>query len=268
MTSLKLNVVRFNKQLFFFSLLFFISGTAGLVYQIIWERLLELFFGVTMTAITLIVAAYMAGLGLGSLFGGRLAEKQKLNLLYYAYLELGIGAFGLVSQPLIQKTGHLTAGSPYWLVFILSFLLLLIPTFLMGMTLPLLSQAFIQRIDTSGIIIGILYGINTAGAALGALVTGYVLLGFLGITGSLYIASALNIIVGILAIFASGRKPKISVEMEQRVRITDTKDTNIRYFTILVASFLVGFIGLGFEMLWIRILSVINCSYAFSIESD
>lgn len=256
-----------NKRLVFFSFLFLGSGAAGLIYQIIWERLLELFFGVTMTAITLIVAAYMAGLGLGALFGGRLAGKQKSNLLYYAFLELGIGVFGLVSQYLILKTGELTAGSPYWLVFILSFFLLLIPTFLMGMTLPLLSQAFIQRIESSGKIIGILYGINTAGAAFGCLVTGYFLIGFFGIRESLYVASAINISIGILAMFASRYNSEKSPEPDKQAGIIGKSKRLFGYYKILIASFLVGFIGLGYEMLWIRILSVANKNTAYGFPS-
>src|SRR3990172_7446155 len=102
MTSLKLNLAPSDsRRLVFFSILFLGSGAAGLIYQIVWERLLELYFGVTLTAITLIVAAFMAGLGLGSLYGGRIAEKQKNTLLLYGLLELGIGIFGFFSPTLI-----------------------------------------------------------------------------------------------------------------------------------------------------------------------
>jgi len=127
--------------LFLFASLFLISGAAGLVYQIVWERLLELFFGVTMVSVTLIVGAFMAGLGIGSLLGGRLARKVKNTLLVYGLLELGIASFGVISQPLIFWVGEGTAGSSYVLVFLISFGILLIPTTLMGMTLPLLTQS-------------------------------------------------------------------------------------------------------------------------------
>jgi len=133
-----------------FASLFLVSGAAGLVYQIVWERLLELFFGVTMVSVTLIVGAFMAGLGLGSLLGGRLARQIKNTLLAYGLLELGVAAFGLVSQPLIFWVGQNTAGTPYVFVFLLSFAILLIPTTLMGMTLPLLTQSFVHHVETSG----------------------------------------------------------------------------------------------------------------------
>jgi spermidine synthase len=268
MTSLKLNLSPSDsRRLIFFSTLFLGSGAAGLIYQIVWARLLELYFGVTLTAITLIVAAYMAGLGLGSLFGGRIAKKQKSALLLYGLLELGIGLFGLVSPVLILEIGQATAGSPYWLVFILSFLLLLIPTFLMGMTLPLLSQAFIHRVETSGQIIGILYGINTVGAAIGTLAAGYILIGSIGFDGSINFAVALNSIVGLLAVVISRQKVKTSSRIEEQPTPPQKLDSEWGYLRILSASFLVGFIGLGYEMLWIRVLSIVNKNTVYGFPS-
>ena len=186
--------------LILFASLFLVSGAAGLVYQIVWERLLGLFFGVTMVSITLIVGAFMAGLGLGSLIGGRLARQVKNTLLVYGLLEIGIAAFGVVSQPLIFWIGERTAGSSYLLVFLFSFLILLIPTTLMGMTLPLLTQSFVHRVETSGGVIGILYGINTLGAAVGSALAGYVLVGIFGFDGTIFIAVAMNAIVGLFAV--------------------------------------------------------------------
>jgi len=268
MTSLKLNLAPSDaRRLIFFSILFLGSGAAGLIYQIVWERLLELYFGVTLTAITLIVAAYMAGLGLGSLYGGRIAEKQKHALLLYGLLELGIGIFGFFSPTLILNIGQATAGSPYWLVFILSFLLLLIPTFLMGMTLPLLSQAFIHRVETSGQIIGILYGINTIGAAVGTLAAGFILIGAFGFDGSINFAFALNSVIGLLAVLASRRKVETFSAPEGKSALQQKFDSRWGYLRILSASFLVGFIGLGYEMLWIRVLSIVNKNTVYSFPS-
>ena len=268
MASSKSNsALPYSWRLIFFSILFLGSGAAGLIYQIVWERLLELHFGVTMTAITLIVAAYMAGLGLGSLYGGRIAEKQTTALILYGILELGIGIFGFFSPHLISKIGQATAGSPYWLVFILSFLLLLIPTFLMGMTLPLLSQAFISRVETSGQVIGILYGINTIGAAIGTLIAGYVLIGAFGFYGSINIAFALNAGIGILATLASRQEASKKQKAGKTLSSSQGSALNFGYLRILFASFLVGFIGLGYEMLWIRTLSIINKNTAYGFPS-
>ncbi|MCI0553879.1 MAG: hypothetical protein L0287_23260, partial [Anaerolineae bacterium] len=113
--------------LYLFAALFLVSGAAGLIYEIAWQRLLEQHFGVTMTSVTLIVSAYMAGLGLGSLAGGRIAVQLKNTLLWYGMLEIGIALFGVVSPRVIQWIGQSMAGSPYALVFLISFLVLLIP---------------------------------------------------------------------------------------------------------------------------------------------
>src|SRR5512147_668030 len=121
--------------LYLFASLFLISGAAGLIYEIVWERLLELYFGVTMLSVTLIVSAYMAGLGIGSLVGGRIARRLKNTLFLYGLLEIGIALFGVFSPRLIVGIGEATAGSPYVLVFLISFAILLLPTTLMGATL-------------------------------------------------------------------------------------------------------------------------------------
>jgi len=252
--------------LFLFAGLFLVSGAAGLVYQIVWERLLELFFGVTMVSVTLIVGAFMAGLGLGSLLGGRLARQVKNTLLVYGLLELGVAAFGIISQPLIFWVGEKTAGTPYVFVFLLSFAILLIPTTLMGMTLPLLTQSFVHRVDTSGSVIGILYGINTLGAAFGTALSGFVLIGAYGFNGTTYIAVGLNALVGSIAVILA-RWQERNVQSSETEQQTATSVTQWGYITILVSSFLVGFIGLGFEMLWIRVLHIVDKNTAYNFPS-
>lgn len=252
--------------LFLFASLFLVSGAAGLIYQIVWVRLLELYFGVTMVSVTLIVGAFMAGLGFGSLVGGRLARRVKNTLLVYGLLELGIAVFGVISLPLIFLIGQKTAGSPYALVFLISFGILLIPTTLMGMTLPLLTQFFVHRVETSGRVIGILYGINTLGAAFGAVLAGYALIGEYGLDGATTIAVAMNAIVGLFAIALARWKERDAQPSESEAQ-TVAPVIQWGYKTILFSSFLVGFIGLGFEMLWFRILYIVNKSTAYSFPS-
>jgi len=258
-----------NKRLlilYLFATLFLISGAAGLIYEIVWERLLELYFGVTMISVTLIVSAYMAGLGVGSLIGGRIARNLRNTLLLYGLLEIGIALFGVLSPKIIVWIGQATAGSPYMLVFLISFAILLIPTTLMGMTLPLLTQSFVDRVEISGQVIGLLYGINTLGAAFGAVLAGYVLIGFYGFDGAVYIAVLLNAVVGLCALVLSRWQIALAVDSEPK----QTKSIVVipwKYQTILFSSFLVGFIGLGFEMLWIRILLIVNKNTAYAFPS-
>lgn len=247
------------------SILFFLSGAAGLIYQTVWVRLLELYFGVTLTATTLIVSAYMAGLGLGSLLGGRIASKSRNTILLYGLIEASIGVFGIFSPALINWIGRNTAGSSYVLVFFLSFILLLLPTLLMGMTLPLLTQAFVTRVETSGQVIGLLYGINTLGAAVGALVSGYVLMGWLGFGGALLVAAALNFLVGIGAVLLKSRF-EIRSEAQPAQSVAPPRGL-WSYEAILLSAFLVGFIGMGFEMLWFRLLGVFNKHTAYGFPS-
>jgi predicted membrane-bound spermidine synthase len=252
--------------LYLFATLFLLSGAAGLIYEIVWERLLELHFGVTMVSVTLIVSAYMAGLGMGSLIGGRVARHLSNTLFLYGLLEIGIAIFGLVSPNVIIWIGQATAGAPYALVFLISFAILLIPTTLMGMTLPLLTQAFVDRVDVSGRVIGLLYGINTLGAAFGTLLAGYVLIGFYGFTGTVYIAVLVNGLVGLSAFVLSRWQSALTAEAEP-AQTTNPANIVWGYKTILLSSFLVGFIGLGFEMLWIRILLIVNKNTAYAFPS-
>lgn len=252
-------------MLVLFASLFLFSGAAGLIYEVVWERLLAVYFGVTMTSVTLIVSAYMAGMGLGSLFGGRIARSLKSALLTYGLLEIGIGFFGLGSPLLLSLIGRSTAGSPYWLVFFLSFVFLLIPTFLMGMTLPILAQGLIRRVESSGQAIGALYGINTVGAALGSALAAYVLIGALGFDGASAVAVGINMTVAVIALVATRFMRLDSAVVEPHSKVP-ARSVRWRYTEILVAAGLVGFIGLGFEMLWIRILHIVNknTSYGFA----
>lgn len=253
-------------RLLLLTLLFFLSGAAGLIYEIAWERLLELYFGVTMTAITLIVASYMCGIGLGSLLGGRIAQNLERPILIYGLIEAGIGIFGFLSSAIINWIGQHTAGAPYTLVFLLSFLVLLIPTVLMGMTLPLLTQSSVDRVETSGQVIGLLYGINTLGAAIGSLFAGYVLIGKFGFDGTTYIAALLNLGVALIAIVFARRIVR-KQSSEEKAPDTKTASSSWSYRQILFASFLVGYIGLGFEMVWIRVLHVINKNSSYGFPS-
>jgi predicted membrane-bound spermidine synthase len=250
------------------SVLFFLSGAAGLIYQTVWVRLLELYFGVTLTATTLIVSAYMAGLGLGSLLGGHIAAKSRNTILLYGLIEAGVGAFGIFSPSLINWIGQNTAGSPYILVFFLSFVLLLIPTLLMGMTLPLLTQAFVTHVETSGHVIGLLYGINTLGAAIGALISGYFLMGWFGFAGALLVAAFLNFLIGLSAILFRSR---FEIHSEKLFHQASAPSAPVRelwsYKSILLSAFLVGFIDMGFEMLWFRLLGVFNKNTAYNFPS-
>jgi spermidine synthase len=165
----------------FVLLLFFASGFAALLYQTIWQRLLGFFSGVDVYSVTITVAAFMGGLGCGSLACGHLADRlsAKHRLLAFGLAEGIIALFALGSKwlyyDLLYVKWHALAHSPVLLPVVL-FISLLIPTFCMGMTLPILARTFTPKIEAASAVVGYLYGVNTLGAAVGALITPWVLL--------------------------------------------------------------------------------------------
>lgn len=223
-----------------------------------------------MTSVTLIVGAFMAGMGLGSMLGGRLAGKLRNPVLCFALVELIIGIFGIFSPRLLIAAGQLSAGAPYWAVFVLSFLLLIIPTFLMGMTLPLLVQAIITKTENAGRIIGVLYGLNTLGAAVGAVVAGFFLIGRIGLNGSAVFAATLYGLVGFWALLLVKKNTGWEVQEQtfaSETRVPPAERMGWNYKSVLIASFMIGCIGLGYEMLWFRMLNIINKSTAYSFPT-
>lgn len=181
--------------------LFFVSGVSALVYQVCWQRLLFASFGVDIDSVTIIVSVFMLGLGLGALVGGDLADRRPdLALRFFALAELGIGLFGLASPGLIRSTGDLFVAAPQWQIVVANFLLLLVPTCLMGATLPIL-VAYVTRLwGNVGKSIGLLYQVNTFGAAFGVAVVGFLWFLLFEIDMAIRMAALLNILVSLLTI--------------------------------------------------------------------
>lgn len=186
--------------------IFFISGFSALVYQVSWQRLLFTGFGVDLTSITLIISVFMMGLGIGAFFGGRIADRfsQKI-ILIFCLVELFIGIFGLVSYYLILGLQSVLIQASLLVLSTFTFLLLLLPTFLMGLTLPLLTGYFNQFIDNIGQSIGTLYFYNTLGAALGALATGFILFNYFTLSQTIQLAAVFNIAIAGLIFMLYGR---------------------------------------------------------------
>ena len=196
-------------------LCFFLSGATGLVYQVVWLRLLGLVFGHTVYATTTVLSAFMAGLALGSLLAARRMARLKNLIAIYGWLEIGIGVCCALLPVTLDSTAPLWVGLsselglPYHglllLEFVLVFGLLVIPTTLMGATLPVLSQALVGDSDGARRDIAALYAINTFGAVLGVALAGYVLLPALGNRATSMLAALGNIVAGIIALVYSRR---------------------------------------------------------------
>jgi predicted membrane-bound spermidine synthase len=260
-------------------LAFFASGSAALVYQVVWQRVLAFHTGVGITSIALIVAAFMAGLGLGSHVGGVLSPRvsPRAALRLFAGLEILIGVFALVSVPLYYD-GLQSWASGLFLsttgAALAHFLALLPPTFLMGMSLPFLVRALVRDALTAPRTIGILYGLNVLGAATGALVTPWWLLRFYGMEGAVHWGVAANILAG-LAALAGGAladwatEPTLSgppAEVSPSPRLlTPEGPIGRQPLALWVALYTVsGFIALSLEILWFRVVDVAVKGTAFT----
>jgi spermidine synthase len=178
--------------------LFFASGGSALVYQVVWQRSLFALFGIHLAAVTLVVTAFMIGLGVGSLFGGWLSKHERAApLAVFSALELGIGSFGLVSLPLFSFAGDRFALAPDLLAGTVVLGLLLVPTTMMGATLPLLVTHLVRRAWGVGKSVGALYFVNTLGSAAASFVTALWLLAALGQRHTVWLAAAVNLTVGV-----------------------------------------------------------------------
>jgi len=195
--------------------IFFLSGATGLVYEVIWVRLTGLVFGNTSHAIAVVLGAFMAGLALGSWKLGRFADRSTSSLRLYGFLEIGIG----ISAALVPYVFR-GLDSIYWAVtpsiqgipggnvalrFLTSFVVLLIPTFMMGGTLPVLARFFTHSVQEVQRKVGLLYALNTFGAAFGTLVAALYLIPRLGNTRTALMIAAVNVAIGCFAIVLSNR---------------------------------------------------------------
>jgi spermidine synthase len=173
--------------------IFFISGFAAILYQLIWQRALFTLYGTSSEAVTVVVTVFMLGLGLGSLAGGALSRTARLPLpVLFAMAEVVIGAFGLASLPLFRWVASLTPAAAGMQVGLPAFALLLLPTLCMGATLPLLAAYAIARVHSVGRALGMLYFVNTLGSAAGCVAAAAFAFGALGQSGSVLLAAAAN----------------------------------------------------------------------------
>lgn len=180
---------------------FLVSGFSALLYQLVWQRSLFRLFGTSMESTTLVVATFMLGLGLGSLFGGWIATRARISLpLIFGLAELGIGAFGFCSLSVFERVASVTTGISGLGIGVVSFAILLVPTVMMGATLPMLVSHGVSTSRNVGRSVGLLYFVNTLGASLGALASAAFLMGALGQSGSIKVAALLNVTVGTVVV--------------------------------------------------------------------
>jgi len=190
------------------STLFFVSGFAAILYQIVWQRMLFALIGINIEVVTLIVTLFIGGLGVGSLLGG-IASRLAGNRLLAAFgaVELGIGLFGAVSPSLFRGLGRLAVDLDPAVVALGVAALVLPPTLAMGATLPILVTHLVAQRANVGVAVGTLYCVNTLGSAVGAFAAGLWLMRWLGLSSVLTVAVACNLAVAAFA-FAAGRRER------------------------------------------------------------
>ncbi len=263
-------------------LIFILSGASSLIYEVIWMRQLTLVFGSTIFATSTVLTVFMAGLALGSFYFGRKIDESSMSpLKLYALLEAGIGGFCLIWPLLLSLLSavyvlvYRNITSEFYTLslirFVLTFGVLLIPSILMGGTLPVLTRFFVKRLEHLGTNIGILYALNTFGAVIGTVAAGFFLIEALGIRTTLFVGVAINFAVAVVGILLDRLKVQ---DIEQETEEPPEQETAAEPPTqslplqrlILLATGISGFCALGYEVLWTRILVFFlgSTTYAFA----
>lgn len=251
--------------------IFFFSGVAALIYEIVWARYLALIFGGSHLAVTTVLSVFMGGLALGSYFIGRRIDAQKNLLKLFGLLELGIACSALVFIVLMRlypsiyiDIAQVAPESPLYLSSIrilFASLALIIPTALMGGTLPVITAFAARVMKGAGVRLSFLYGCNTIGAVFGAAATGFFLLRYFSMGKTLLTAVLVNIVVGAIAIITdrlidtgaiTGQINKPEPEQDE---VLDSGYLVICK-TVLWGIGVSGFCAMGYEILWNRVLSV------------
>ncbi len=268
-------------------ILFFVSGACGLIYEIVWSRMMMLIFGRSILAVGIVLAAFMLGLSLGSFLLGKYADRSRDPLRLYALYEVGAGVTAFGASLLLARITpfyvwlHATfGGNPFLFVavrFLVAFSILLLPTILMGATLPILSRVLVQRLSRVGEELGTLYAINTIGAVGGSLAAGFYLIGHLGLQRTVVVAVCGNLAVGVLAWLFSGRYRMTALEKQAPTPISPenasadihSPDTKVRmpYLLVMGAFALSGLASFAYEIFWTRSLVFLlgNTTYAFTL---
>jgi spermidine synthase len=249
-------------------LLFVGSGCAALIYEVVWFQLLELVIGSSAVSMGVLLGTFMGGMCLGSLFLPRYLSPAAHPLRVYAWLELGIGALGLLilfGMPLVGGVYTAWAGGGLGGILfrgVAAAICLLPPTLLMGATLPAIAR-WVQRTPDGVAWLGFFYGGNTAGAVLGSLLAGFYLLSFYNVSVATYTAVAINLAVGCLALALASATPHQVEPDDAAPALPPTRGSRLVYVVIALS----GLTALASEVIWTRLLSLLlgATTYTFSL---
>ncbi len=262
---------------------FFFSGVAGLVYQVVWTRMLTQIFGNTTYAIATVLSAFMAGLAIGSYLFGKIADRGKNDFLLYGILEAGVGIYGfavpwlfMLAQKLYGPIFGLNQTHPFLfnlVLFALSFVLLVFPTLLMGATLPVLSRFYVRSFAQFGRRVGDLYAINTLGAVIGCGAAGFLLIPTLGMRTTVYLAAIVNLVIALLIVLVDRLRDKEPAELASEAAAEEAaaparaaSHASLRW-VVLTSFALSGFASLVYENAWTRALTLVIGSSIYSFTT-
>ena len=271
-------------MLLFLCAVFVLSGAAGLIYESIWVRYLGLFVGHGAYAQVLVLVIFLGGMSAGALAAGRRTASIAEPLRWYAYVELVVGLLGLVFHDVFVWTTHLAYQSIFpalgpgiahsiakWTI---AALLILPQSILLGATFPLMSAGVVRRVpERVGNTLSLLYFANSLGAAAGVLVAGFVLLGLVGLPGTLLVAAMVNLVVALVVLVftrtreVAGAAPSQETTSHERPEVLATVPLSLSLRRLLLAvSFGTAISSFIYEIGWIRMLSLVLGSATHSFE--
>jgi spermidine synthase len=263
----------------FLAICFLLSGATGLIYEVVWARMLGLVFGATTIAISAVLTAFMGGLALGSAVAGKRIARIIRPLRAYALIEIGIGLYALIVPMLFGAADH-TYGVIWqsfhpgfygfaFLRFVLATIVLIVPTALMGATLPVIVLAVRQLGNFKSSAVTRLYSLNLTGAIAGTIAAGFLLLPSFGVRATTRVAALANLLIGIMVLVFDSRRTSLPIRVEPQnahdsVEAGDQAGTS-RFW--LVCAFASGLVTIAMQLFWSRVLSMIigSSTYAFTI---
>lgn len=267
----------------------FLTGFTFLVYEVSWNRLLSLVLGATVSASTIVLATFMAGFSLGAYFLGKIVNLSLKPLRLLSSLLFGIGIFGLITYYLISsflpslyqsfENKGTSISTIEMFVYTISILLLLVQTFLMGGMIPVVSKIVIRNKENISSGIGKIYAFDTLGSTVGGLLTGFVLLGSLGQQKTIFVAVAINFILGLFLFFnksfsreidSSDITEELTNNSTKRSKEKETENIALNKRMALPSTFVFGFSILALQVIWMRMYKIYltNTSYTFALISS
>jgi len=272
------SVMTYSAGIKWVMLIYFCSGLCSLIDEVVWVRLLKLTLGNTVYASSIVVSVFMGGLALGALIMARHADRVRKQLRLYAVLEV-CAAVSALSLPLALRFADVAYRwfyvkyhpSPAGLMVvqvIVSAGLLMVPTMVMGSTLPLLGRYVTSVQDRVGRVVGRLYALNTFGAAFGCFLAGFVLIRMMGVMGTVYIAAGVNLLVAfcgwILSLnhdIAGGLRTEVAAGEQTGIEIEETGKGKL--YILMLAFFVSGLISIGYELIWMRSIVFLLGGYTY-----